>query len=155
MSSEATSLSQLSDSLNVSGRRMTPQRALVLAILEERGVHLDAETIWQLARARDRSLNLATVYRTLAVLKEMGLVEQRYFAREHKREIYESVHKPEHYHFTCLKCGEVIEFETPYIRRAQLELVEQRGFHFEHACVCFEGHCANCARKALAEERGA
>ena len=105
MSGESTPLNRFRDTLRSSGRRMTPKRALVLDILEHSDAHLDAETIWHLARGRDQSLNLATIYRTLAVLKEMGLVDQRYFARAHKREMYETARKPEHYHFTCLDCG--------------------------------------------------
>ena len=80
-----------------------------MKILEESDEHLDADGIWQRAGEMQAQLNLATVYRTLAVLKEMGLVQQRYFAREHKREIYESSLKPEHYHFTCLGCGGVVD----------------------------------------------
>ena len=138
-------VTQLSDSLHASGRRLTPQRALILSILQHSDEHLDAEAIWQTAQRRDASLNLATVYRTLAVLKEMGLIEQRYFARDHKREFYEAVGKREHYHFTCLGCGEVIEFETPRIGQARREISETLGLRLVSACVCFEGYCAKCA----------
>lgn len=143
---------ELRDSLHAAGRRLTPQRALVLSLLQESDEHLDAEALWQQARQRDDTINLATVYRTLAVLKEMGLVEQRYFARDHKREFYEAVGKREHYHFTCLGCGTVIEVETPRIRQARRELSEALGLRFVHACICFEGYCAACAAK-LTEER--
>src|SRR3990172_6705094 len=96
---------QLADSLHTAGLRLTPQRTLILSILNETDEHLDAEGIYDLARSRLPGLNLATVYRTLAVLKHMGLIEQRYFARDHRREYYEAVGKREHYHFTCLGCG--------------------------------------------------
>jgi Fe2+ or Zn2+ uptake regulation protein len=139
------------NSLHASGRRLTPQRALILSLLNETDQHLDAEGLYAQARKRMPNLNLATVYRTLAVLKEMGLVEQRYFARDHKREYYEAVGKREHYHFTCLGCGQVLEVETPRIRQAQRELGEMLGVIFSHACVCFEGYCAECA--ALVREK--
>ncbi len=139
----------LEQSLHSAGRRMTSQRALILSVLEDSEKHLDAEAIFALARKRQRSLNLATVYRTLAVLKEMGLVEQRYFARDHKREYFEAVGKREHYHFTCLGCGKVIEVETPRIRQARRELASALGLQFLHACVCFEGYCETCARKEV------
>lgn len=141
----------LRDSLHASGRRLTPQRALVLSILRDTDEHLDAEAIWQQAHARDERLNLATVYRTLAVLEEMGLVERRYFARDHKREFYEAVGKPEHFHFTCLGCHRVIEVETPRIRQATRELTSSLGLAFIHACVCFEGYCGECAAKSVEE----
>jgi Fur family ferric uptake transcriptional regulator len=143
---------ELSDSLHATGRRMTPQRALVLSILHESDEHLDAEAIWQQARTRDASINLATVYRTLTVLKDMGLVEQRYFARDHKREYYEAVGKHDHYHFTCRGCGKVIELETPRIRQARRELSAEHGLRIVHACICFEGYCAECSSAQLADE---
>lgn len=143
---------QLADSLHASGLRLTPQRSLILSILNETDQHLDAEGIFVLARNRMPGLNLATVYRTLAVLKDMGLIEQRYFARDHKREYYEAVGKREHYHFTCLGCGKLLEVETPRLQQAQRELGERYGLIFSHACVCFEGYCATCAGRASAAE---
>jgi Fe2+ or Zn2+ uptake regulation protein len=125
---------------------------LVLQILEEAEEHLDAEAIYARARERDPNVSLATVYRTLSKLKEMGLVEQRYFARDHKREYYEATGKREHYHFTCLGCGKVIEVHTPRIAQARQELSEELGLVFTHACICFEGYCATCA--AEREKRG-
>lgn len=133
--------------LQEAGLRVTPQRVLVLEILEEAEEHLDAEAIYERARRRDPRVSLATVYRTLAKLKEVGLVEQRYFARDHKREYYEASRKEEHYHFTCLGCGKVIEVHTPRIAQAREELSEALGLEFTHACICFEGFCPECAAK--------
>ncbi len=152
MSQEPIPFNQLKSLLHASGRRMTPQRALVFSILRGSGNHLDAKRIWQLAREHDRRLNLATIYRTLAVLKEIGLVDQRYFARDHKREIYELAQKPEHYHFTCLGCGQVIEFETAHILQVGRELVEQYGLRLTNTCVCFEGFCVECTDEIVMME---
>ncbi len=129
------------------GVRATPQRLLVLAILEEAEQHMDAESIYEEARKRDPKISLATVYRTLARLKAVGLVEQRYFARDHKREYYEMIGKGEHYHFTCLGCGKVLELHTPRIAQARRELSEALGLEFTHACICFEGFCPECAAR--------
>jgi Fe2+ or Zn2+ uptake regulation protein len=130
--------------LRASGRRLTPQRRLILSILDSTDDHLDADELLVRVRERDSRLNLATVYRTLGVLKEMDLVEQRYFARDHKREYYETVRKGEHYHFTCVGCGKIIEVETPRIRQAQVEISSLNGVKFTHVCVCFEGYCTDC-----------
>jgi len=133
--------------LEAEGVRVTSQRLIVLQILQVAKDHLDAEAIHARARAHGLSVSLATVYRTLNTLKEMGLIEQRYFAREHKREYYESVDKEEHYHFTG--CGKVIEVHTPRIAQMRRELAEQYGLAFTHACTCFEGYCAACADRPL------
>lgn len=127
------------------GLRMTAQRAAIIRVIDESEVHLDAEMIWNRARAYDPNINLATVYRTLFVLKDMGLVDQRYFARMHKREIYESARKPEHYHFTCKACGEVLEFQTEQIVKLRVDLETEFGWKMSHSCLCFEGLCAKCA----------
>lgn len=140
------SLHKLTRSLHDSGRRLTPQRALILSIIEGTSEHLDAAQILELAQRANPNLNLATVYRTLTVLKEMGLVQQRYFARDHKREYYEASTKREHYHFTCLECGRIVEVQTPRLMQARQELAQQLGLVFTHTCVCFEGYCAECAR---------
>jgi Fur family ferric uptake transcriptional regulator len=126
------------------GLRVTSQRALILDIIEGSAGHLDADDIYLKARRRDPKLSLSTVYRTLNLLKEMGLVEQRYFARDHSREYYESSTVPEHYHFTCIACGKVVEFETPLIGWLKDDLRLEHGVHFSHACICFEGYCAAC-----------
>ncbi len=137
--------------LTSAGLRVTPQRLMVLEILHEADEHLDAEAIYERARERDPRISLATVYRTLAKLKEVGLVEQRYFARDHKREYYEATGKGEHYHFTCLGCGKVIEVETPRIAQARAELSAALGLEFTHACICFEGFCPECAARRREE----
>jgi Fur family ferric uptake transcriptional regulator len=126
------------------GLRVTSQRALILDIIERSAGHLDAEDIYFRARQHDPKLSLSTVYRTLNLLKEMELVEQRYFARDHSREYYESSSTPEHYHFTCVGCGQVVEFETPLIRQLKDDLRQEHGVDFSHACICFEGYCAEC-----------
>ena len=135
------------------GLRMTPQRAVIFRVIEESGGHLDAETIWNRAQVLDQNLNLATVYRTLNVLKDMGLIDQRYFARKHKREIYESTHKPEHYHFTCKACGEVLEFQTEHITKLRVELETEFGWRMSHSCLCFEGYCAKCADRCAESDQ--
>ncbi len=147
MDKSSTPLNTLNQSLHASGRRMTSKRALVLKILEESTEHLDAETIWERAKAQDERINLATVYRTLTVLKEMGMVDLRYFARDHKREVYEPTSKPEHYHFTCTKCGNITEFATNRINQMRSHLQDEIGVVLTHTCVCLEGYCHRCAEK--------
>ncbi len=133
--------------LHAQGMRVTGQRKLILQILEEAGGHLDAETVFQRAHSRDERVSLATVYRTLQLLKEMGLVDQHYVSREHTREVYEPVGADEHYHFSCVKCGKVVEFQAPLIDRARKQLAAELGIEILHGCACFEGYCTSCKPK--------
>ncbi|GAB4523413.1 MAG: hypothetical protein Fur0018_06200 [Anaerolineales bacterium] len=137
--------------LQEAGLRATPQRVTVLQVLEQSREHLDADAIYQQARSLDDSISLATVYRTLAKFKALGLVKQRYLTSDHTREYYERTNKSEHYHFHCRNCGKVLEVETDRIRQARDELGEQLGIRFTSACICFEGYCAECAAALPAE----
>lgn len=134
--------------LRKEGLRVTAQRALILDIVQESDEHLDAEDIYFKARRQDPKLSLSTVYRTLSILKDMRLVEQRYFARDHSREYYESSTDPEHYHFTCVSCGKIVEFQTPLIEQLKRDLMAEHSVRFSHACLCFEGYCAECRTDA-------
>lgn len=133
--------------LRAGGLRITSQRLLVLQILEESREHLDAKTIYVRGREHDPNLSLATVYRALARLKEMGLVEPCYLARNRRREYYEATDKGEHYHFTCLSCGRIIEVRAPCIKQACREMAEKLGLVFTRANVCLKGYCPTCAAR--------
>lgn len=132
----------LRDTFRATGRRLTSQRRLILGVLEESGGHFDAETLFVEARDRDPDISLATVYRTLAVLKEMGLVEEHRLGEEHGH--YEAVQGKPHYHFTCLECGRVIEFDTPLVARIERELSEREGVRITSTHLHVSGYCAQC-----------
>jgi Fur family ferric uptake transcriptional regulator len=135
---------KMRERLHRQGLKATSQRLLILKILFDSEIHLDAETIWKLGQNYDQKLSLATIYRTLKTFEETGLVEQRYFARDHKREYYEPGHKEEHFHFTCILCKKVIEVNTLYIAKAMKELSRRLAIEITHSCVCFEGYCQPC-----------
>jgi len=136
----------LRDAFRAAGRRLTHQRRLVLRVLEESDEHLDAEAVYLQAKARDTHISLATVYRTLAVLKEIGLVEEHRLGEGHGH--YEPVQKGPHYHFTCLGCGKVIEFNTPLVTQIEQELSTQKGVRVTGAHLHMSGYCAQCQTKA-------
>ncbi|MEA3341088.1 MAG: Fur family transcriptional regulator [Chloroflexota bacterium] len=140
-------IEDIRERLKACGLRVTSQRLLVLQILEESREHLDVKTIYGRARARDPNLSLATVYRTLGRLREMGLVELCYLARDRRRAYYEAKDKGEHYHFTCLGCGRIIEVHAPCVEQACREVAEKLGLELTRANVCLEGYCPACAAK--------
>ena len=132
----------LRDILQAAGRRLTAQRCLILEVLEKSAEHLDADALYDQARTRDPDISLATVYRTLAVFKDMGLVEEHRLGEEHGH--YEPVRDQPHYHFTCLECGKVIEFDTPLVAQIQRELSEQEGVRVTGAHLHLSGYCTQC-----------
>jgi len=137
-------ITEASEAIRESGGRLTSQRRLILELLQESEEHFDAEGLYHQAHERDASVSLATVYRTLNMLKEAGLIDQRYFSREHGREYYEPVAAHEHYHFTCQRCHKVIEFESRLVDQIRQELEAKLGVQMNHTCMCFEGICETC-----------
>jgi Fe2+ or Zn2+ uptake regulation protein len=125
------------------GRRMTSQRRLLLEVLTECDDHLDAEGIYAQAKERDPNISLATVYRTLKVLKEAGIIQERMLDREAQKHHYEMAAKA-HYHFTCLECGRVIEFVSPLIEQASYELAQELKLEVVHTRVHLDGYCPDC-----------
>ncbi len=136
----------LRDAFQAAGRRLTSQRRIVLRVLEENEGHLEAEEVYIQAKARAPTISLATVYRTLAVLKEMGLVEEHRLGEDHGH--YEAVRKGPHYHFVCLDCGQVIEFDTPLVAQIGQELSTREGVRVTDAHLHLSGYCAQCQTKA-------
>ena len=132
----------MQDALRATGKRLTPQRRLILQVLEESNGHLDADALYERVKARDPNVSLATVYRTLAVLREIGLVEEHRLGQDHGH--YEAVRQEPHYHFTCLRCGKVIEFDTPLVAQVEQELCEQKGVRVTSTHLHVSGYCAQC-----------
>ena len=140
----------LRDLFRAAGRRLTAQRRLVLEVLEASTEHLDAETLYERARVHDPNISLATVYRTLAVLKEMGLVEEHRLGEGHSH--YESVRGGPHYHFICQGCGRVIEFDTPLVAQIEQELRDREGVLVLGAHLHLSGYCAQCQQTMHQQE---
>jgi Fe2+ or Zn2+ uptake regulation protein len=133
------------ETLRTSGHRLTRQRRLVLKVLEESREHLDAEGLHDRAKALDPKISLATVYRTLAVLKEMGLVEEHRLGEGHAH--FEATRETPHYHFTCSRCGRVIEFDAPQVMQVVRRLSRQEGVQVTSAHLILAGTCAECQDK--------
>jgi Fe2+ or Zn2+ uptake regulation protein len=132
----------LRETLHTSGRRLTRQRRLVLEVLESSQEHLDAEGLHARAKALQPNISLATVYRTLQILKEMGLVEEHQFGEGHAH--FETTQETPHYHFTCCECGRVIEFDAPQMVDVLRRLSKQKGLQVTGAHLLVTGRCAQC-----------
>jgi Fe2+ or Zn2+ uptake regulation protein len=125
------------------GHRLTRQRELVYEILEESMEHLDAESVFERARKRDKRIGIATIYRNLAFLKEIGLVDEHQFGEDHGH--FEAVqnNRP-HYHFTCLKCKKVVEFQAPQVMKLARKLCQSDDLQVVEVQLHFKGYCAQC-----------
>lgn len=139
----------LRSTLHGAGRRLTGQRQLLLELLQEHGGHLDAHELYRLAQARDPRLNLSTVYRTLGLLRDLGLVDEQHLGQDHHH--YELKTPSTHYHLVCMICGAVVEFTSPLIADLQATIGREYDYEIADAQVNLLGACASC-RAALADE---
>lgn len=135
----------IQDSLKKRGIRLTRQRKILLDLIDKTGQHLDAERLCQLARAKDPKLNRVTVYRTLKLLKESGLVDEldlmHYGGDQH---YYETRLKQEHAHVICLGCGKVEEFFGEPLHRLRRQVELHLGYQVLLARTEIGGYCPHC-----------
>ncbi len=138
-------IDQTIELLQKSGLRATSQRRTIVEVIAEHDGHLTAEEVYLEAKRLNPRVSLATVYRTLAVLKDAGLVEQRFLTAEHDRSHFELAGAPSHFHFRCLGCGKIIEFESREILKALgRELTAKHDVQVTQTCMCVEGYCDSC-----------
>jgi Fe2+ or Zn2+ uptake regulation protein len=130
------------EAIRETGGRMTPQRQHIIDLLGSADERLDAETIFERVRRKDSSVSLATVYRTLGTLENVGLIRQTYISKDHERKYYEPVAGS--YYITCRQCRRVHGFQSALIETLKAELETRYGLSDINICVCVDGVCANC-----------
>jgi Fur family transcriptional regulator, ferric uptake regulator len=139
------SLAATRDTLKQRGIRLTRQRQLLLDLIDKSGKHLDAESLYQMAQQRDPKLNRVTVYRTLKLLKEGGLVDELDLMHfDGDQHYYETRTKQEHAHIVCLRCGKVEEFFGDVLQRLRRQIEATFGFQIVIARSEIGGYCAHC-----------
>ena len=127
------------------GHPWTSQRRLLLELLHDAEGYVDAKELYRRASARDESLSPATVYRSLNLFKELGLVDEMRLGKV--RCCYEIKRASEHQHLVCQGCGKVIEFQSPYVRKLIQAVRHEYGFNVTKAQLYLEGYCLECQEK--------
>lgn len=108
------------------GMRMTDQRRVIARVLSIAEDHPDVEEIHRRAVAIDPRISIATVYRTMRLFEESGVVERHDFQDGRSR--YEEATEDHHDHLIDLKSGKVVEFVSPEIEALQRRIAEQHGY---------------------------
>lgn len=128
--------------LHARGARLTPQRLLILETIQAGSGHQTAEAIYERVRAQYPYINLATVYRTLAWLKEQGVVTETDLGAGQAE--YEFLGDRRHHHLVCLHCGHRQEFADELVEPLARALRERHGFapRMDHFAVF--GICQGC-----------
>jgi Fur family ferric uptake transcriptional regulator len=138
-------LEGIKDSLKQRGVRLTRQRQILLELIDKSGQHLDAERLYLLAKEKDPKLNRVTVYRTLKMLKEGGLVDELDLMHiGGDQHFYETRMKQEHAHIICLRCGKVEEFFGEPLQKLRRQVESHFGFQIVLARTEVGGYCSHC-----------
>jgi Fe2+ or Zn2+ uptake regulation protein len=137
---------EILENLRKSGRRVTPQRVMVLEVMEAQGGHIPVEDIYQHVLEKHPYANRSTIYRTLEMLTKEGIVSATDLG---KGRVYYELHGDEpHHHMICQACGYVAELDHSLLEPLQETL--QRKYKFKaniHHFAIF-GLCASCQTKA-------
>jgi Fur family ferric uptake transcriptional regulator len=118
---------------------------ILLELLDGSGRHLDADSLYELAKEKDPKLNRVTVYRTLKLLKEGGLIDEldlMHWAGD--QHYYETRLKQEHAHIVCLRCGKVEEFFGESLQNIKHQVEANLGFRIASARTEMGGYCPDC-----------
>lgn len=138
----------LKNVLKEKGYKLTPQRrAIVEIIIKNEGSHLTTEEIYNLVKDECPEIGLATVYRTVMLLEEMGLLSKLDLNDGCSR--YELIHEDEnhqHHHLICRKCGKVIEVQGDLLEELEENIEKKYNFKIEDHSVKFYGICSECSR---------
>jgi len=129
--------------LRAQGYRLTPQRELILAAVE-RLDHATPDEIFAEVSAQSTAINISTVYRTLEVLEELGLV--RHLHLSDRAPTYHSVHAgPAHFHLSCRNCGQIISVDEGRAAEFVGRLRDDIGFEADVAhLTIFGAHVPEC-----------
>ena len=130
-------------SLRAVGERVTPQRTLVLAIIEASDGHLDAAEIFARAHAVDPGISLSTVYRTLRILVARGLVCEIQITEPTGQSRFEATsRRGKHHHLICQDCGGIVEFANSELERQLIAVARQLGFSEKDLEMHLLAHCS-------------
>ena len=128
--------------LSEQGYRLTPQRMLVLAAIENSNHHISAEEIYAQVIDKYPHVNISTVYRTLELLNRLGLVTETDLGGGRVR--YHPADKGHHHHLVCQECGRVIDLNESVLSSLKDVLFREYKFSADLRHLAIFGHCADC-----------
>jgi Fur family ferric uptake transcriptional regulator len=129
----------------IKGHPLTYQRRLLLDMLSDSEGHLNAKELYRRAIERDESISQATVYRSLNLFKELGLIDEMRLGG--LRCYYETKQASDHQHLICQGCGKILEFQTPHFQKLIEAVWREHGFKVTKAELYLEGYCQECEDK--------
>lgn len=131
------------------GVRITSQRRLLVGIIQDSPRHLDAAALLEIAKKQDPEIDRATVYRTIALLKKRGLIDELDLMHlEGEKHYYEAKTNRDHCHMACFQCGGIMEYASPSFERLRKEMARESGFQIRAMRLEVGGYCKRCRKTA-------
>ena len=143
-------LDQIIRVLREKGGRLTPQRLAMLRIIAKSEGHPSAEQIYDQIKTDFSTTSLATIYKTLSLLKDMDEVLELNFAGMGSR--YDGNKPYPHPHVICTKCGQILDTEFPAMAELTKEMAQQTGYEITHHQLIFFGLCPKCQKEGQTVE---
>ena len=132
---------ELATRLRDQGYRLTPQRQLVLRAVEKLD-HATPDEILAEVQQHASAVNVSTIYRTLEVLEELGLVRHAHLSD--RAPTYHSVSDHEHFHLVCRNCHRVLSVDPDVVGPLADRLREEQGFGIDVGHLAIFGECVEC-----------
>ena len=123
-------------------QRMTPQRLLLLSAIRRSGEHVNINQIHDQVKQAYPFINISTIYRNVAILKELRLISETY--RMDGEILYEWIGDNTHIHMMCRDCNEMIEIDDKYLDSLKREIRQDFGFNIDIDHLALSGLCGNC-----------
>lgn len=133
------------DTLRSHGFRITPQREMIIEAIAHQGNHINAEDVFTLVQQRTQSMNIATVYRTLDLLVEQGLVSRIDLGEG--RVMYATTQHGPHIHLVCRQCGRIIDADQELLSALKDRLETEYQFAADLQHISLLGLCSSCQKK--------
>jgi len=131
------------------GFRLTPQRFAVVKILANNEEHLSAQEIYERVKKDIPFTSFATIYRTVALLRDMGEVMELGFADEGNR--YDGARPYPHPHLVCIQCKKILDPKVPSLEELPRKLAKKTGFQILNHRLDFFGLCPECQKNPSRE----
>lgn len=133
--------------LKTSGLKYTKQRESLLKLLYNNDEHCTPDELYEALKEMDpnQNIGIATIYRTLNLLEESGMVTSISFGTAGKK--FELANKPHHDHMICKSCNKIIEFQDDVVEQRQLKIAKEHGFKLSSHLMQLYGTCKECQKK--------
>ncbi|MDP2920626.1 MAG: Fur family transcriptional regulator [Dehalococcoidia bacterium] len=140
---------RMNEELGKKGLRMTPQRLMIIAAIEKSDNHIGADEIYTQVVEKYPNVNISTVYRTLDVLEEMGMVTKTDLGGG--RVQYHPAEKGHHHHLVCRECGKITDLDEAALSVLKETLLRHYNFVADLRHMGIWGYCAKCNRQVVKE----